>query len=487
MLQERKIPDDDTPALGEAAQHVLNGLRRGTLEPFWLLCGMICIDLPLFSLGFWFAQYTSTSVARFEPVISGGIAILGAGLFAILMLATGSYRSSVLSNRRQFVLRSLACAVVPGLGLLWLVGGDASTGVVSAFFSCVVITVLSTRLGIQLVVQWAVETRLIARRAVIAGGGPEAEQLIRGLAARDNSDVRLIGIFDDRDDTRSAIQVLGVPKLGGYTDLIPFSRASEIDLVIIALPLAAEERIEWLLQQFRVLPFEVRLAAYSDDYTFSPSSPNVSARGNARSFAPGRRLAKRAFDLLFTSIALALLWPVMAGAALAVRLDSPGPVFFSQRRHGYNHQEIKVLKFRSMYHEMSDPTARQIVTRDDPRVTRVGRFLRRSSIDELPQLFNVLRGDLSLVGPRPHAVNAQSSQNVRFTKIVDGYAARHRLPPGITGWAQVNGLRGEVDEPRKLVQRFEHDLFYIENWSLWLDLKILFRTPLALLKSNGAY
>ena len=140
-----------------------------------------------------------------------------------------------------------------------------------------------------------------------------------------------------------------------------------------------------------------------------------------------------------------------------------------------------------MYSHMTDPSGKQVVTKGDPRVTRVGRFLRRSSIDELPQLFNVLRGDLSLVGPRPHAVEAMSSKYERFTQIVDGYSARHRLPPGITGWAQINGWRGEIDDAKKHEARFEHDLFYIENWSVWLDLKILIQTPLSLFREKGAY
>jgi len=162
-------------------------------------------------------------------------------------------------------------------------------------------------------------------------------------------------------------------------------------------------------------------------------------------------------------------------------------VFFRQKRHGYNDRVIDVLKFRSMYIEAMDPEARRIVTRNDPRVTRVGGFLRRTSIDELPQLFNVLWGDLSLVGPRPHAVDALSSRQERFSSIVDDYSARHRLPPGITGWAQIHGLRGEVDVPEKLRDRFEYDLYYIENWSMLLDLQILLRTPLSLLQNRVVY
>ncbi|WP_241525587.1 exopolysaccharide biosynthesis polyprenyl glycosylphosphotransferase [Pseudophaeobacter leonis] len=322
---------------------------------------------------------------------------------------------------------------------------------------------------------------------MIAGGGQEADRLIRSLGARQVNDIRLYGIFDDREDARSPKQILGCPKIGGYDDLVAFVRASEIDLVIIALPCAAEKRIKWLLDEFRILPVEVRLSSYSHDYAFARPGQVAFLEGLKRSFSPKCRLIKRLFDVFFALAALALLWPVLLIAAVAIRLESSGPILFRQLRHGYNNRTIEILKFRSMYAEMADPMARQVVTSGDPRVTRVGRFLRRSSIDELPQLFNVLRGDLSLVGPRPHAVEAMSSQQERFTKIVDGYSARHRLPPGITGWAQINGWRGGIDDPQKLTARFEHDLFYIENWSFWLDLKILFRTPLSLLSSKGAY
>jgi lipopolysaccharide/colanic/teichoic acid biosynthesis glycosyltransferase len=177
---------------------------------------------------------------------------------------------------------------------------------------------------------------------------------------------------------------------------------------------------------------------------------------------------------------------VIAAAAIAIRLDSPGPIFFRQRRLGFNNEVIEVLKFRSLYHEHADPMARRVVTKGDSRVTRVGRFIRKTSIDELPQLINVLRGELSLVGPRPHAVEAPTANRL-WEEVVDGYFARHRVRPGLTGWAQINGWRGELDTPEKLQNRVEHDLYYIENWSLLFDLYILLRTPFALMKTENAY
>ena len=172
-------------------------------------------------------------------------------------------------------------------------------------------------------------------------------------------------------------------------------------------------------------------------------------------------------------LALIALSPVMALTALAIKLDSRGPVLFRQKRYGFNNELIEVYKFRSMYVEQSDATAAKLVTKGDPRVTRVGRFIRKTSLDELPQLFNVVfKGNLSLVGPRPHAVHAKAVDRL-YDEAVDGYFARHRVKPGITGWAQINGWRGETDNDEKIQRRVEHDLYYIENWSVLFDLYIL--------------
>lgn len=473
--------------LNEAAQNVALVLQRGALEPLWLACIAVCIDVFVFALAFWFALYGATATEQFAPLDAAGWAILGSGVVVATMVVLGGYRSKVMANRVSFIGYSLLCAIAPVVvGIALAPVANMSTAIASTALSLTV-AIIPTRLGGNMIIRWVIETGLIARRAVIAGGGEEAARLIRGLNARPGNDIRLHGIFDDRDDIRSPKQVLGIPKIGGYQDLIAFVRASDIELVIIALPFAAEKRIKWLLDEFRVLPVEVGLSTYSKDFAFDQHRRAPSLERLKRSYAPECRLAKRLFDVFFALCALAVFWPVMVLAALAIRLESPGPVLFRQHRHGYNNRIIEVLKFRSMYSDMTDPLGKKVVTKGDPRVTRVGRFLRRSSIDELPQLFNVLRGDLSLVGPRPHAVEAMSSQYERFTQIVDGYSARHRLPPGITGWAQINGWRGEIDDATKLEARFEHDLFYIENWSVWLDLKILFQTPLSLFREKGAY
>lgn len=474
-------------ALNEAASNIATGLQRPPLAPVWLVCLAICLDLPAFAVALWFAQYAAIPASDFAPVGAAVAGVLATAAATGLLVFAGHYRPNALRQPRRAIMRALLALTGP----VALLGSMLSPNDLSGFLLGAILALATVLVPLRLVesriVGWVIDSGLIQRRAVIAGGGEHAERLIRGLATRPDSDVRLFGIFDDRDGARSPSQVLGVPKIGDYDDLIGFVRQAEIDMVIISLPLEAEARINWLLSRLKVLPVEVRLSTFSKDFIFAPRvrDPLISAiRGT---FAPERRLTKRAFDLVFASLALLVVWPVMLAAALAILLESGSPVFFRQKRHGFNDRVIDVLKFRSMYLEAMDPAARRIVTRNDPRVTRVGRFLRRSSIDELPQLFNVLSGELSLVGPRPHAVDALSSRQVRFSSIVDGYSARHRLPPGITGWAQIHGFRGEVDIPDKLRDRFEHDLYYIENWSIWLDLQILLRTLPSLLRSPAAY
>ncbi|PTM98844.1 undecaprenyl-phosphate glucose phosphotransferase [Mycoplana dimorpha] len=338
--------------------------------------------------------------------------------------------------------------------------------------------------------RWA-RNGTMERRAVIAGGGEPAKELIRALERQPENDIRICGIFDDRGEHRSPSVIAGYPKLGTIAELVEFARLARIDMLIISLPLSAEARILSLLKTLWVLPVDIRLAAHANKLRFRPRSySKVGAVPLLDIFdkpiADWDSVAKRAFDIVFSLLALLLLWPVFIGAALAVKFTSPGPIIFRQKRHGFNNEIIEVYKFRSMYADKGDPTARAAVTKGDPRVTAVGRFLRKSSIDELPQIFNVLKGELSLVGPRPHAIQAQSHDR-RYVDVVDGYFARHRVKPGVTGWAQINGWRGEIDHDDKIRYRTEFDLYYIENWSLLFDLQILFLTPFRLLNTENAY
>jgi len=197
-------------------------------------------------------------------------------------------------------------------------------------------------------------------------------------------------------------------------------------------------------------------------------------------------LVKRGFDFAASLFLLIALSPLFALTALAIRLDSPGPILFRQPRLGLNNKEFNVLKFRSMYVERSDLEAREQTKRNDSRITKVGAWLRRLSIDELPQLLNVLAGDMSLVGPRPHALGMQVKDRL-CDEIVHEYAVRHRMRPGITGWAQVRGLRGAIEEPALLEARVHHDIYYIDNWSFYFDLRILVMTAIALVRPRNAF
>lgn len=349
---------------------------------------------------------------------------------------------------------------------------------------------LSRIVVFRFVRHWMKSGRL-ERRAIIVGGGTAAAELIHDLEAQPDNDIRICGIFDDRSNDRSPPVVAGYPKLGNISALVEFARLARIDMLIVCIPLRAEKRVLELLQKLWILPVDIRLSAHTDKVRFR--NRGASFIGTVpfvdvveKPIADWDMVAKRVFDLVFASAAIVCLFPVMIAAAIAIKATSKGPILFRQKRYGFNNEIVDVLKFRSMYTEMADPQARQVVTRGDPRVTPVGRFIRKTSIDELPQLFNVLGGSLSLVGPRPHAVNAHTD-NKTWDDVVDGYFARHKVKPGVTGWAQINGWRGEVDTPEKIQKRVECDVYYIENWSILFDLKILMLTPLRLLNTENAY
>lgn len=337
-------------------------------------------------------------------------------------------------------------------------------------------------------------TRLgrLERRTVVVGGGKPGEDLLEALALQSDPDLRIYGVFDDRNDARSPMILAGYPKLGNVSDLVEFARRTRVDLIVFTLPITAEARLLQMLKKLWVLPTDIRLAAHRSGLKFRPHA--YSYVGSVpvldmfdKPIADWDVILKAVFDRVVGALAILALSPVFLLTALAIKIDSRGPVFFKQVRHGFNNELVEVLKFRSLYADKTDHMAARQVTKNDPRVTRVGRFIRKTSLDELPQLFNVVfKGNLSLVGPRPHAVHARIASK-DYHDVVDGYFARHRVKPGITGWAQVNGWRGETDTPEKIQKRVEHDLAYIESWSIWFDIYILAITPWALTKTENAY
>ena len=371
-------------------------------------------------------------------------------------------------------------------------GGAISRVWLSGFFFAGLSALFAERLVLRaLVRRWAREGRL-DRRTIIVGSDENGENLIRALKAQEDSDIQILGVFDDRNDSRALDTCAGEPKLGKIDDIVEFARRTRIDLVLFALPISAETRILEMLKKLWVLPVDIRLSAHTNKLRFRPRSYSYLGEVPTldvfeQPITDWDMVLKAAFDRVVGMIVLILLAPVMALVALAIKLDSPGPVLFMQKRYGFNNERIDVFKFRSLFHDQADPLAAKVVTKGDTRVTRVGRFIRKTSLDELPQLFNVVfKGNLSLVGPRPHAVQGKLQSRL-FDEAVDGYFARHRVKPGITGWAQINGWRGEVDSEEKIQKRVEFDLYYIENWSVLFDLYILFKTPFALIKGENAY
>jgi Undecaprenyl-phosphate glucose phosphotransferase len=387
---------------------------------------------------------------------------------------------------------SVVFLIVIGISFFAKAGDQFSRVWLASYYGAGLIVLIAFRRGLFLMVRrWTQQGRL-DRRAVIVGADEKGAALINALMAQRNSDLRIIGAFDDRGDDRAPTAVSGLPKLGMVDDLVEFARRTRVDLVLFSLPISAESRILQMLKKLWVLPLDIRLAAHSAKLRFRPRA--YSYIGNIpvldvldKPITDWDVVMKWLFDKIIGTLALIALSPIMLITAIAIKLDSRGPVLFKQKRYGFNNELIEVYKFRSMRTDQCDATATKLVTKGDPRVTRVGRFIRKTSIDELPQLFNVVfKGNLSLVGPRPHAVHAKAENRV-YDEAVDGYFARHRVKPGITGWAQINGWRGETDTQEKIQRRVEHDLYYIENWSVLFDLYILAKTPFALAKTENAY
>ena len=326
------------------------------------------------------------------------------------------------------------------------------------------------------------------RRVAILGCTEDAERLAAALEQQPWLGLKLCGIYDDRSEKRRH-----TPKhprcqvLGTSNDLTNLCRRGDIDVVYIALPLRAEVRTATMLTALADTTVTVYMVAdflcYSllhAQWSHVGSIPVVSVHNTP--FEGVVAWVKRLEDLMLGSLIVLITLIPMAIIAVAIKVSSPGPVFFRQWRYGLSGKKIRILKFRTMTVCEDGPDIKQ-ATKDDRRVTRIGRFLRRTSLDEFPQFLQVITGELSLVGPRPHAV----AHNEQYRSMIHGYMLRHIVKPGITGWAQVNGWRGETAEVEKMEQRVRHDLEYIRNWNLLLDLKIIFLTIFGIKNRRNAY
>jgi polysaccharide biosynthesis protein PslA len=328
---------------------------------------------------------------------------------------------------------------------------------------------------------------LFSLNIVIVGATKAAEKIVKD--AQDSGDLNILGIFDDRL-ARAPSQIGGVDVIGDLTDLMAWQHLPSVDRVIVTVSSAAQSRVRHLVEKLRAMPNKLVLAI--DMQGFDADGTTIGRIGNQPvayvSGAPEdarRAFWKRVQDICIGALALILLSPIMILVAIAIRLESKGPVFFRQTRHGFNNQPFKCWKFRSMRTDMTDHKAAQQVTKDDPRVTKVGRFIRKTSLDELPQLFNVLIGNMSLVGPRPHAIGMKTG-NVESEKLVADYAHRHRIKPGMTGWAAINGSRGPVDTGEDVEKRVAYDVAYIKGASFWFDIYIMAMTIPSLLGDKEA-
>jgi putative colanic acid biosynthesis UDP-glucose lipid carrier transferase len=326
------------------------------------------------------------------------------------------------------------------------------------------------------------------RTVAILGATRSAEDLCKRIRSRPWLGMQVIGIYDDRGpERRHQFTDRQSTHVGNETELIAACKENKIDVVYIALPLRAEARIANLVRALADTTATVYLVA--DFFTYDLLCARWTAIGDfplvSLHDTPFRGVngwMKRVEDIVVSAVILLLISIPLIIIAILIKLTSPGKIFFRQRRYGLNGKEIRVLKFRSMTVTEDGPEIKQ-VTRTDPRVTPIGRILRRTSMDELPQFFQVLTGEMSIVGPRPHAV----AHNEQYRALIHGYMLRHKVKPGITGWAQINGWRGETPELSSMEKRVEHDLEYIEKWTLLWDLEIILRTVLGRKKSRNAY
>lgn len=324
------------------------------------------------------------------------------------------------------------------------------------------------------------------RLAVVVGAGPLGVKVARALSEQDTAIVEVVGFFDDRLDDRLD-SAASARRIGGLAQVADYVRTKGVREVYITLPLGSQPRIQQLLGSLQgttaSLFFVPDVFGASIIQGRLQDVNGVPVVGICETpFTGTNELTKRISDIVLASLILVLISPLLVAVAIGVKLSSPGPIIFKQRRNGLDGEEIVVYKFRSM-RALDDGALVKQATRGDPRITRFGAFIRRTSLDELPQFINVLQGRMSIVGPRPHAV----AHNELYRALIRAYMVRHKVKPGITGWAQVNGLRGETETIEKMQARVEYDLEYLRNWSLGLDLQIIARTVWLVVADRQAY
>jgi Undecaprenyl-phosphate glucose phosphotransferase len=464
-------------------------LRPQVVEKAVLVADLVLIV----SIGF-ISSLIYSWVAKADS--TGATAFIGAGLiiafnFTALMAARRNYslKNLALFARQARDAALFWCGVFALLaiaGFVMKISDEFSRGSTILFFVAGLAALTWWRLLVARLVSIALATGAFAKRNVIV-----IAQQDRSLSSRSLHELQRYGYQPVKicEVTSQEITALGLPGSlqAKLADVIETARHQRIEDIYLSLAWQHHRAIDCILDALAVLPVSIHLvpdasAARFLNYPTTLIGSTWTLNLRRPPLSATERTAKRFFDISLATAGLVLLAPLMLITALLVKLDSRGPVFFRQSRNGFNGQAFSIFKFRTMHVLEDGPEVRQ-ATRNDPRVTRVGRWLRRSSIDELPQLFNVILGHMSLVGPRPHA----TSHNTEYENLIANYAFRHHVKPGLTGWAQVNGFRGETPQIEQMERRVEHDLWYINNWSLMLDLRIVLQTVMVALRQTAAY
>jgi Undecaprenyl-phosphate glucose phosphotransferase len=431
-------------------------------------CLTVCLSLSFFERGLYAPQEIVSRELPWRKIVVAWLQAVAIGTLATYCLAAVSGHASLAPgfNRMGATLRGAWLPAFLMLGFGALIGARL------------------------LRLRFHAGPRPLNRTVIIGQQEPIHDLLLR-ISTGSSRNFDVIGVVEHAADTLVESNFLGLPVFSDLNALERMIRQDAVDTVLVALPWSAGEQLRTIIQRISMAPVDVYIYPGMNGLDLPLRRVDRGfdlplLMACTRPIGGWRAFIKRSEDVAVSVALLAFISPVMLIIAAAIKLTSKGPVFFRQRRLGYNNRVIEVLKFRSMHTHLSDADASQQALRGDKRVTLVGAWLRKTSLDELPQLLNVLKGDMSLVGPRPHAL-ATTAGGLALEEAVPVYSSRHRVKPGITGWAQVNGYRGALDSVEKIVHRVNHDLYYIENWSLGLDLKILWRTARLVFADDNAF
>ncbi len=458
--------------------------------PIFFMGDLLCLAL---SVPIALAGYRLTFADRLVPSVAIFAFSAAAATYLLIRASRHAYNRTLVNlfdHEADSVIDALA-AVLIASALVWQFGmiENLSRGIAILFLLSFSILLLISRPIVRGAVRHLAGSGAIEQRIVFYGADPDSLTMIRRvIEVRDLPHLKDLGVADDRPKVKS---IEGLKMIGGLDQVLELARSGELDQVLFCVPNMPRERLQDIVDQLSNVSVDVAVIPpeaiqLAPDYRVHLLGQLPVLTLWQRPFRDINGLVKRGEDILIASTATVLLSPVMLIVGLLVKFSSPGPIFFVQPRIGFNNELIHVLKFRTMFADRSDLKAEQTTTANDPRVTPIGRWLRRLSLDELPQLLNVIKGDMSLVGPRPHATHMKVGERY-YQDAVRGYAGRHRVKPGITGLAQVKGVRGEIRTIERAKLRVEYDRKYIENWSVWLDLGILFATFRAVLYDADAY